>query len=132
MADLTLEERVAALESSVAALEAEQEYELRFSGEQTDEAISNALKIHKGTAAVKITGSEAVKEIELGITGFVPSQVFLSVRGSFTPTPYYNICTAVRYANGKYFAVLCSGAAKGSSLSYLPTGTFNIDWIAME
>lgn len=132
MADLTLEERVAALESTVAELSAEQEYELRFSGEQVDESISNALKIHKGTAVYTSAGKDTVKEIELGITGYVPLQVFVSIRGSFTPTPYYNICTAVRYANGKYFAVLCSGATKGSSLAYLPTGTFNIDWLAME
>lgn len=132
MADLTLEERVAALESSVAALEAEQEYELRFSGEQVDESISNALKIHKGTAVYTSSGKDAVKEIELAITGYVPLQVFVSVRGSFTPTPYYNICVTVRNQSGKYYAVLSMGANNGSELVNLPSGTFNIDWLALE
>lgn len=123
MADLTLEERVAALENELT-------YELRFSGEKVDEAISAALKIHKGTAVYTSSGTEAVAAVELGISGFVPDQVFVSVRSSFTPTPYYNICTTVSNQGGKYYAVLCMGPNAAPDIVSLPKGTYNIDWLA--
>lgn len=125
MAELTLEERVAALENELT-------YELRFSGERVDEAISAALKIHRGTSVFESSGKNQLASVELDISGFVPKQVFVSVRSSFTPTPYYNICTTVRNQYGKYYAMLCMGPNADSDIVSLPEGTYNIDWLALE
>jgi len=127
MAELTLEERVAAPENELT-------YELRFSGEEVDEAISTALKIHKGTSVFEVSRGKplAIASVELEISGFVPQQIFVSVRSSFTPSPYYNICTTVRNQYGKYYAVLCMGPNAGLDIVSLPEGTYNIDWLAFE
>lgn len=63
---------------------------------------------------------------------FTPKQICVSLRDIGTPSPFQNYCTHVQVYKGAYFAVICMGANNGPTLETVPTGTYYVDYIAIE
>lgn len=127
----TVEERLTALEAAVSTIE-ESVYNLRFSGEEVDKACENALKIHCGTETITTSGGSVVTAKLSGITGFVPSQIIVSLRTNDAPTPYFNTVCTVYKNGGAYFVMLVNGANQGNHTYSVTSGTYYVDWIAIE
>lgn len=106
----------------------ENDYPMQHAGEEIDEILSRAGKIHYGTVEHKMTGVNALMRIPLGLN-FVPKQVIATLRQTGAPTPYQNYCTHVYGSGTSYYLSVCMGdGATGT----VPTGTYYVDYIAIE
>lgn len=108
----------------------ENDYPMQHAGEEIDEILSRAGKIHYGTVEYKMTKANPLMQIPLGLT-FAPKQVIATLRQTDTPTPYQNYCTHVQVYKGAYFAVICMGPSNGATTVNVPAGTYSIDYIAI-
>lgn len=109
----------------------ENDYPMQHAGEEIDEILSRAGKIHYGTVEYKMTKANPLMQIPLGLT-FAPKQVIATLRQTDTPTPYQNYCTHVYGSGTLYYMSVCMGANNGSTLETVPTGTYYVDYIAIE
>lgn len=108
----------------------ENDYPMQHAGEEIDEILSRAGKIHYGTVEHKMTKANPLMQIPLGLT-FAPKQVIATLRQTGAPTPYQNYCTHVQVYKGAYFAVVCMGPSNGATTVNVPAGTYSIDYIAI-
>lgn len=104
------------------------DYPMQHAGEEIDEILSRADKIHYGTVEYKLTKANALMQIPLGLT-FAPKQVIATLRQTDTPTPYQNYCTHVSGSGKSYYLNVCMGAGATGTV---PTGTYYVDYIAIE
>ena len=109
----------------------ENDYPMQHAGEEIDEILSRAGKIHYGTVEYKMTGANALMRISLGLT-FAPKQVIATLRQTAAPTPYQNYCTHVSGSGKSYYLNVCMGSNNGSTVENVPTGTYYVDYIAIE
>lgn len=106
----------------------ENDYPMQHAGEEIDEILSRAGKIHYGTVEYKMTKANPLMQIPLGLT-FAPKQVIATLRQTGAPTPYQNYCTHVYGSGTSYYLSVCMGdGATGT----VPTGTYYVDYIAIE
>lgn len=106
----------------------ENDYPMQHAGEEIDEILSRAGKIHYGTVEHKMTGANALMRIPLGLN-FVPKQVIATLRQTDIPTPYKTFCTHVYGSGTSYYLSVCMGAGATGTV---PTGTYYVDYIAIE
>lgn len=106
----------------------ENDYPMQHAGEEIDEILSRAGKIHYGTVKYKMTGANALMRIPLGLT-FAPKQVIAMLRQTDAPTPYKTFCTHVSGSGKSYYLNVCMGAGATGTV---PTGTYYVDYIAIE
>ena len=109
----------------------ETDYPMQHAGEEIDEILSRADKIHYGTVEYKLTEANALMRIPLGLT-FTPKQVIATLRQTSAPTPYKTFCTHVSGSGTSYYLNVCMGASNGSTMVNVPTGTYYVDYIAIE
>ena len=109
----------------------ENDYPMQHAGEEIDEILSRAGKIHYGTVEYKMTGANALMWIPLGLT-FAPKKVIATLRQTAAPTPYQNYCTHVSGSGKSYYLNVCMGSNNGSTVENVPTGTYYVDYIAIE
>ena len=109
----------------------ETDYPMQHAGEEIDEILSRAGKIHYGTVEYKVTEANALVQIPLGLT-FVPKQVIATLRQTGTPTPYKTFCTHVYGSGTSYYLSICMGANDGPTTVKVPAGTYYVDYIAIE
>ena len=109
----------------------ENDYPMQHAGEEIDEILSRAGKIHYGTVEYKLTEANAIMRIPLGLT-FAPKQVIATLRQTGAPTPYKTFCTHVNGSGTSYYLNVCMGVNDGSTLVNVPTGTYYVDYIAIE
>lgn len=109
----------------------ENDYPMQHAGEEIDEILSRAGKIHYGTVEHKMTGANALMRIPLGLN-FAPKQVIATLRQTAAPTPYQNYCTHVSGSGKSYYLNVCMGSNNGSTVENVPTGTYYVDYIAIE
>lgn len=107
------------------------DYPMQHAGEEIDEILSRAGKIHYGTVEHKMTGTNALMRIPLGLN-FAPKQVIAMLRQTGAPTPYQNYCTHVSGSGKSYYLNVCMGSNNGSTVENVPTGTYYVDYIAIE
>lgn len=127
-------DELAQLTARVAALEAivgEDEYELRYSGEQVDEILDRVGTVHYGTMKYVLSESTSAAVIQLDLP-VTPKLVVATVRSSDLPNPYQTFCSHVFSEYGRWYMVLCMGSNNGSNLQNVPRGTYYIDYIAVE
>lgn len=136
----TLEERVAALETAVAAIQDVDEYELGKAGETID-AILNGIEhaaIHHGRDTITVSSSPIASiaesvSLSLGFSAKSTTKVVASVRKDDAPTPYNNvILTLHRYNNAVIASITAGYNEAGGTTRALPTGTYYIDWICFD
>jgi hypothetical protein len=135
----TLEERVAALETAVAAIQDVDEYELGKAGETID-AILNGIEhaaIHHGRDTITVTvSSGSIAEsvsLSLGFSAKSTTKVVASVRKDDAPTPYNNVILTLHRFNNAVIASITAGYNEsGGTTRALPTGTYYIDWICFD
>lgn len=130
----TTEELIQQLTARVAVLEAivgEEEYELRYSGEQVDEILDRVGTVHYGTMKYVLSELTSTAVIQLNLP-FTPKLVVATVRSSDLPNPYQTFCSHVFSEYGRWYMVLCMGSNNGSNLQNVPRGTYYIDYIAIE
>lgn len=106
----------------------ENDYPMQHAGEEIDEILSRAGKIHYGTVEYKMTGANALMRIPLGLT-FAPKQVIATLRQIDTPAPYKTFCTHVNGSGKSYYLNVCMG---DGATGIVPTGTYYVDYIAIE
>lgn len=109
----------------------ENDYPMQHAGEEIDEILSRAGKIHYGTVEHKMTKANPLMQIPLGLT-FAPKQVIATLRQTGAPTPYQNYCTHVSGSGKSYYLNVCIGSNNGSTVENVPTGTYYVDYIAIE
>lgn len=109
----------------------ENDYPMQHAGEEIDEILSRAGKIHYGTVEYKMTKANALMRIPLELT-FAPKQVIATLRQTDTPTPYKTFCTHVNGSRKSYYLNVCMGSNNGSTVENVPTGTYYVDYIAIE
>lgn len=109
----------------------ENDYPMQHAGEEIDEILSRAGKIHYGTVEYKMTKANPLMQIPLGLT-FAPKQVIATLRQIDTPTPYKTFCTHVNGSGKSYYLNVCMGANNGPTWETVPTGTYYVDYIAIE
>lgn len=109
----------------------ENDYPMQHAGEEIDEILSRAGKIHYGTVEYKMTEANALMRIPLGLT-FAPKQVIATLRQTGAPTPYKTFCTHVSGSGKSYYLNVCMGTTNGSTVENVPTGTYYVDYIAIE
>lgn len=109
----------------------ENDYPMQHAGEEIDEILSRAGKIHYGTVEYKMTKANALMRIPLGLT-FAPKQIIATLRQTDTPTPYKTFCTHVNGSGKSYYLNVCMGSNNGSTVENVPTGTYYVDYIAIE
>lgn len=109
----------------------ENDYPMQHAGEEIDEILSRAGKIHYGTVEYKMTEANALMRIPLGLT-FAPKQVIATLRQTGAPTPYKTFCTHVSGSGKSYYLNVCMGATNGTTVENVPTGTYYVDYIAIE
>lgn len=109
----------------------ENDYPMQHAGEEIDEILSRAGKIHYGTVEYKMTKANALMRIPLELT-FAPKQVIATLRQKDTPTPYKTFCTHVNGSGKSYYLNVCMGSNNGSTVENVPTGTYYVDYIAIE
>lgn len=109
----------------------ETDYPMQHAGEEIDEILSRADKIHYGTVEYKVTEANALVQIPLGLN-FTPKQVIATLRQTGTPTPYKTFCTHVYGSGTSYYLGICMGANDGPTTVKVPTGTYYVDYIAIE
>ena len=109
----------------------ENDYPMQHAGEEIDEILSRAGKIHYGTVEYKMTKANALMRIPLEQT-FAPKQVIATLRQTDTPTPYKTFCTHVNGSGKSYYLNVCMGSNNGSTVENVPTGTYYVDYIAIE
>lgn len=106
-------------------------YSVQKSGEEIDEILDRAGKIHYGTVEYKLTEAIAVVRIPLKFD-FTPKRVIATLRMYEPPTPYQTFCTHVmEYSNSLNF-VICMGGNEGSNIVKVSAGTYYVDYIAIE
>ena len=99
----------------------------------TEQAVNdlNQNKIKSGT--IEYTLEKAAPSVQIPLNlDFTPKQICVSLRDIGTPSPFQNYCTHVQVYKGAYFAVICMGANNGPTLETVPTGTYYVDYIAIE
>lgn len=106
-------------------------YPMQHAGEEIDEILSRAGKIHYGTVEYKVTEANALVQIPLRLT-FAPKQVIATLRQTSSPTPYKTFCTHVNGSGTSYYLNVCMGANDGPTTVKVPTGTYYVDYIAIE
>lgn len=104
------------------------DYPMQHAGEEIDEILSRAGKIHYGTVKYKMTKANPLMQIPLGLT-FAPKQVIATLRQTDTPTPYKTFCTHVNGSGKSYYLNVCMG---DGATGIVPTGTYYVDYIAIE
>lgn len=109
----------------------ENDYPMQHAGEEIDEILSRAGKIHYGTVEYKLTEANALMQIPLGLN-FTPKQVIATLRQTGTPNPYLTYCTHIFQYNTNYYLAVCMGANDGPTTVKVPTGTYYVDYIAIE
>ena len=109
----------------------ENDYPMQHAGEEIDEILSRAGKIHYGTVEYKMTKANALMRIPLELT-FAPKQVIATLRQTDTPTPYKTFCTHVNGSGKSYYLNVCMGSNNGSTVENVSTGTYYVDYIAIE
>ena len=109
----------------------ENDYPMQHAGEEIDEILSRAGKIHYGTVEHKMTKANPLMQIPLGLT-FAPKQVIATLRQTGAPTPYKTFCTHVNGSGKSYYLNVCMGSNNGSTVENVPTGTYYVDYIAIE
>ncbi len=109
----------------------ETDYPMQHAGEEIDEILSRADKIHYGTVKYKVTEANALVQIPLNL-GFTPKQVIATLRQTSAPTPYKTFCTHVSGSGMSYYLNVCMGANNGATMGNVPTGTYYVDYIAIE
>lgn len=109
----------------------ENDYPMQHAGEEIDEILSRAGKIHYGTVKHKMTKANALMQIPLGLT-FAPKQVIAMLRQTGAPTPYQNYCTHVSGSGKSYYLNVCMGVNDGATIVNVPAGTYYVDYIAIE
>lgn len=89
-------------------------------------------KIHFGTVEKKVTTPAAYINVPLNL-GFTPKQVIVTLRrDDSTPNPYKTYCAHV-YRYGKTYSVcIVMGKNDGQEIVNVPTGTYYVDYIAIE
>ena len=99
----------------------------------TEQAVNdlNQNKIKSGTIEYTLKKAASSVQIPLNLD-FTPRQICVSLRDIGTPSPFQNYCTHVQVYKGAYFAVVCMGANNGPTLETVPTGTYYVDYIAIE
>lgn len=108
----------------------ENDYPMQHAGEEIDEILSRAGKIHYGTVEYKMTKANPLMQIPLGLT-FAPKQVIATLRQTGAPTPYQNYCTHVSGSGKSYYLNVCMGPSNGATTVNVPAGTYSIDYIAI-
>lgn len=106
----------------------ENDYPMQHAGEEIDEILSRAGKIHYGTVEYKVTEANSLVRIPLGLT-FAPKQVIATLRQTGVPTPYKTFCTHVSGSETSYYLSVCMG---DGATGIVPTGTYYVDYIAIE
>lgn len=109
----------------------ENDYPMQHAGEEIDEILSRAGKIHYGTVEYKLPEANALMRIPLGLN-FTPKQVIATLRQTGVPTPYKTFCTHVSGSGMSYYLNVCMGANNGATMGNVPTGTYYVDYIAIE
>lgn len=109
----------------------ENDYPMQHAGEEVDEILSRAGKIHYGTVEYKVTEANALVQIPLGLN-FTPKQVIATLRQTGTPNPYQTYCTHVCQYNTSYYLAVCMGVNDGPTTVKVPTGAYYVDYIAIE
>lgn len=106
----------------------ENDYPMQHAGEEIDEILSRAGKIHYGTVEYKVTKANSLVRIPLGLT-FAPKQVIATLRQTGAPTPYKTFCTHVSGSGTSYYLSVCMGDGVTGTV---PTETYYVDYIAIE
>ncbi len=134
----TIEERVTALETAVAAIQGEGDYELGKAGETID-AILGGIEhaaIYHGRDTITVSESStqvASVNLSLGFTAKASTKVVATVRLDAAPTPYNNVMlTLHRNSNVMIASIIAGYNVAGSTTCYLPKGSYIIDWICFD
>lgn len=88
-------------------------------------------KIHFGTVEYKLTEASSMVQIPLKFD-FTPKRVIATLRMYEVPTPYQTFCTHVMEYGNSWNFVICMGGNEGSNIVKVPTGTYYVDYIAIE
>ncbi len=134
----TIEERVAALETAVAAIQGEGDYELSKAGETIDAilgGIEHAAIYHgRDTITVSDTGTAfAFVNLSLGFSASATTKVVAAVRLDSAPTPYNNVILTLHRSGNTLMASITAGYNVGGGTTCdLPRGRYQIDWICFD
>ena len=108
------------------------DYPMQHAGEEIDEILSRAGKIHYGTVEKKVTTPAAYIDVPLNLD-FTPKQVIVTLRhNNVTPNPYQTYCTHVYQYKKSYSVCIVMGKNDGQEIVNVPTGTYYVDYIAIE
>lgn len=89
-------------------------------------------KIHFGTVEKKVTTATAYIVVPLNLD-FTPKQVIVTLRhDNITPNPYQTYCPHVYRYNKSYSVCIVMGKNDGQEIVNVPTGTYYVDYIAIE
>lgn len=133
--ELTLEERVAALENAA-------KYKLRWSGEQIDgffDTLSaRGFEHGRESFTVKKGATIASKQVTLNIPSVTANTRVLATVSyvySTAQVAAYNVCCFLEYLAGTgYRCYITNGRYKqsgGTQEGYLPSGTYHVDWLVI-
>lgn len=134
---MTLEERVAALEEQMAAIQGEGDYTLNRSGETID-AIMDGIEdaaIYHGTQVVEVTTNpnyvDGYFTLPAGFTPTIDTKIVASLRIERNPGPF-GLCLNVNYHSGRLRYMIFWGGITGVDMGSIPNGTYYVDWICID
>ncbi|MBQ7071714.1 MAG: hypothetical protein IJM87_10625 [Ruminococcus sp.] len=134
----TLEERVTALETVVAAIQGEGDYELSKAGETIDAILSGIehAAIYHGRDEITVSDTStamAFVNLSLGFSASATTKVVAAVRYDSAPTPYNNVILTLHRSGSTMIASITAGYnVAGGTTRYLPRGSYPIDWICFD
>lgn len=136
----TIEERVTALETAMAAIQGEGDYELSKAGETIDAilgGIEHAAIYHgRNTITVSDTSIQVASvNLSLGFSASATTKVVATVRFDSAPTPYNNVVLTLHRIGSVLMASITAGynvPGPGGTTTYLPKGSFIVDWICFD
>lgn len=88
-------------------------------------------KIHFGTVEKKVTTPAAYIDVPLNLN-FTPKQVIVTLRRDTTPNPYQTYCAHVYQYMKSCNVCIVMGKNDGQEIVNVPTGTYYVDYIAIE
>ena len=108
---------------------------LDYTGEQVNSAVAAAKDMVCGTTEVTV-GSNCVfieQLIDIGFDATENTKVIAVLRDSGTsPMPVLNICLMTRRRGSYFYVQLTHGAVNGSTMPYMHSGKYYIDWLVIS